>query len=147
MWVCLFALLFFFPQYFWFNVFLSFFAFQGPSLKQFMDIFSLPEMTLLSSVIDYFINHGIEFDQVHLYKDISVSEKCQLPHNSRHIRAVSSAAPTPKGLAVTSLVWQLCCPFISNHYQGIFKAVFSEHVWALSVLQSWCFWCTLRRSA
>ncbi|NXU63418.1 NT5D2 protein, partial [Horornis vulcanius] len=44
---------------------------KGPSLKQFMDIFSLPEMTLLSSVIDYFINHGIEFDQVHLYKDIS----------------------------------------------------------------------------
>uniref|UniRef100_A0A8C9F5Z2 5'-nucleotidase domain containing 2 n=1 Tax=Pavo cristatus TaxID=9049 RepID=A0A8C9F5Z2_PAVCR len=43
----------------------------GPSLKQFMDIFSLPEMTLLSSVIDYFITHGIEFDQVHLYKDIS----------------------------------------------------------------------------
>ncbi|XP_073208547.1 5'-nucleotidase domain-containing protein 2 isoform X2 [Lepidochelys kempii] len=44
---------------------------KGPSIKQFMDIFSLPEMTLLSSVIDYFINHGIEFDQVHLYKDIS----------------------------------------------------------------------------
>ncbi|XP_054694345.1 5'-nucleotidase domain-containing protein 2 isoform X1 [Grus americana] len=44
---------------------------KGPSLKQFMDIFSLPEMTLLSSVIDYFISHGIEFDQVHLYKDIS----------------------------------------------------------------------------
>ncbi|XP_025927294.1 5'-nucleotidase domain-containing protein 2 isoform X1 [Apteryx rowi] len=43
----------------------------GPSLKQFMDIFSLPEMALLSSVIDYFITHGIEFDQVHLYKDIS----------------------------------------------------------------------------
>lgn len=51
-----------------------FFVFQGPSLKQFMDIFSLPEMTLLSSVIDYFITHGIEFDQVHLYKDISVSK-------------------------------------------------------------------------
>uniref|UniRef100_A0A8C3LN32 5'-nucleotidase domain containing 2 n=1 Tax=Chrysolophus pictus TaxID=9089 RepID=A0A8C3LN32_CHRPC len=47
---------------------------KGPSLKQFMDIFSLPEMTLLSSVIDYFITHGIEFDQVHLYKDISVSK-------------------------------------------------------------------------
>ncbi|XP_025062544.1 5'-nucleotidase domain-containing protein 2 [Alligator sinensis] len=44
---------------------------KGPSLKQFMDIFSLPEMTLLSSVIDYFLAHGIEFDQIHLYKDIS----------------------------------------------------------------------------
>ncbi|OPJ68483.1 hypothetical protein AV530_006114 [Patagioenas fasciata monilis] len=42
-----------------------------PHYKQFMDIFSLPEMTLLSSVIDYFITHGIEFNQVHLYKDIS----------------------------------------------------------------------------
>lgn len=57
----------------------SFFVFQGPSLKQFMDIFSLPEMTLLSSVIDYFITHGIEFDQVHLYKDISVSKTSTAP--------------------------------------------------------------------
>lgn len=75
-----------FSQYFWFNVSLSFSAFQGPSLKQFMDIFSLPEMTLLSSVIDYFITHGIEFDQVHLYKDISVSEMSTVlqltPHQS-----------------------------------------------------------------
>ncbi|KAK2544802.1 hypothetical protein Q9966_001613 [Columba livia] len=44
---------------------------KDPSLKQFMDIFSLPEMTLLSSVIDYFITYGTEFGQVHLYKDIS----------------------------------------------------------------------------
>lgn len=44
-----------------------------------MDIFSLPEMTLLSSVIDYFITHGIEFDQVHLYKDISVSKVSTVP--------------------------------------------------------------------
>lgn len=44
-----------------------------------MDIFSLPEMTLLSSVIDYFITHGIEFDQVHLYKDISVSKMSTVP--------------------------------------------------------------------
>ncbi|XP_032996586.1 5'-nucleotidase domain-containing protein 2 isoform X2 [Lacerta agilis] len=44
---------------------------KGPSIKQFMDIFSLPEMTLLSSVTDYFMTHNIEYDQVHLYKDIS----------------------------------------------------------------------------
>ncbi|XP_060095911.1 5'-nucleotidase domain-containing protein 2 [Heteronotia binoei] len=44
---------------------------KGPSIKQFMDIFSLPEMTLLSSVTDYFMAHNIEYDQVHLYKDIS----------------------------------------------------------------------------
>lgn len=75
---------FIFFQYFWFNVSLLFFAFQGPSLKQFMDIFSLPEMTLLSSVIDYFITHGIEFDQVHLYKDISVSEMSSAPQLTPH---------------------------------------------------------------
>ncbi|XP_048347071.1 5'-nucleotidase domain-containing protein 2 isoform X2 [Sphaerodactylus townsendi] len=44
---------------------------KGPSIKQFMDIFSLPEMTLLSSVTDYFMAQNIEYDQVHLYKDIS----------------------------------------------------------------------------
>ncbi|KAK2534013.1 hypothetical protein Q9966_007437 [Columba livia] len=42
---------------------------KSPSLQHFMDIFSFPEMTLLSPVIDSFITHGIEFDQLHLYKD------------------------------------------------------------------------------
>lgn len=37
-----------------------------------MDIFSLPEMALLSCVVDYFLGHGLEFDQVHLYKDVTV---------------------------------------------------------------------------
>ncbi|KAL6081011.1 hypothetical protein STEG23_029116, partial [Scotinomys teguina] len=44
---------------------------KGPSIKQFMDIFSLPEMALLSCVVDYFLSHGLEFDQVHLYKDVT----------------------------------------------------------------------------
>ncbi|XP_033875561.3 5'-nucleotidase domain-containing protein 2-like isoform X1 [Acipenser ruthenus] len=48
---------------------------KGPSIKQFMDIFSLPEMTLLASVNDYFITHNIEFDQGHLYKDVTDSIK------------------------------------------------------------------------
>lgn len=39
-----------------------------------MDIFSLPEMALLSCVVDYFLGHGLEFDQVHLYKDVTVSQ-------------------------------------------------------------------------
>uniref|UniRef100_A0A8C6RE50 5'-nucleotidase domain containing 2 n=1 Tax=Nannospalax galili TaxID=1026970 RepID=A0A8C6RE50_NANGA len=39
---------------------------KGPSIKQFMDIFSLPEMALLSCVVDYFL----EFDQAHFYKDV-----------------------------------------------------------------------------
>lgn len=37
-----------------------------------MDIFSLPEMALLSCVVDYFLGHSLEFDQAHLYKDVTV---------------------------------------------------------------------------
>ncbi|XP_020827132.1 5'-nucleotidase domain-containing protein 2 [Phascolarctos cinereus] len=44
---------------------------KGPSIKQFMDIFSLPEMALLSSVVDHFLAQSLEFDQTHLYKDVS----------------------------------------------------------------------------
>lgn len=39
---------------------------KGPSIKQFMDI-SLPEMPLLSCMVNYFLGHGLEFDQVHLH--------------------------------------------------------------------------------
>lgn len=42
-------------------------------MKQFMDIFSLPEMTLISCVTDFFITNGIDFDPVNLYKDTTVS--------------------------------------------------------------------------
>uniref|UniRef100_A0A8C2EXL1 5'-nucleotidase domain-containing protein 3-like n=1 Tax=Cyprinus carpio TaxID=7962 RepID=A0A8C2EXL1_CYPCA len=43
---------------------------QGHTMKQFMDIFSLPEMTLLSCVNDYFMKHNIDYEPVHLYKDV-----------------------------------------------------------------------------
>lgn len=42
-------------------------------MKQFMDIFSIPEMTLLAVANHFFITHDIEYDPVHLYKDVSVS--------------------------------------------------------------------------
>lgn len=42
-------------------------------MKQFMDVFSIPEMTLLASVNDYFISNEIDYDPEHLYKDVSVS--------------------------------------------------------------------------
>ncbi|KAG1939204.1 5'-nucleotidase domain-containing protein [Pimephales promelas] len=42
----------------------------GHTMKQFMDIFSLPEMTLLSCVNDYFLRHNIDYEPVHLYKDV-----------------------------------------------------------------------------
>ncbi|XP_037539653.1 5'-nucleotidase domain-containing protein 3-like, partial [Nematolebias whitei] len=42
----------------------------GHTMKQFMDIFSLPEMTLLSCVNDFFMSHNIDYEPVHLYKDV-----------------------------------------------------------------------------
>eukprot|EP00061_Rhincodon_typus_P013156 g39352.t1 len=42
----------------------------GFTMKQFMDIFSLPELTLLSCVNDYFIKQNIDFEPVYLYKDV-----------------------------------------------------------------------------
>lgn len=38
-----------------------------------MDIFSIPEMTLLAVANDFFITNDIEYDPVHLFKDVSVS--------------------------------------------------------------------------
>uniref|UniRef100_A0A3Q2YWP1 5'-nucleotidase domain containing 3 n=1 Tax=Hippocampus comes TaxID=109280 RepID=A0A3Q2YWP1_HIPCM len=42
----------------------------GQSMKQFMDIFSLPEMSLLSCVNDFFMKHNIDYEPVHLHKDV-----------------------------------------------------------------------------
>ncbi|XP_051916575.1 5'-nucleotidase domain-containing protein 3-like isoform X1 [Hippocampus zosterae] len=42
----------------------------GHSMKQFMDIFSLPEMSLLSCVNDFFMKHNIDYEPVHLHKDV-----------------------------------------------------------------------------
>ncbi|KAF7660690.1 hypothetical protein LDENG_00277650 [Lucifuga dentata] len=44
---------------------------KGPKVKQFMDVFSLPEMTLLAVANDFFISNDIEYDPVHLFKDVS----------------------------------------------------------------------------
>ncbi|KAM9344307.1 5'-nucleotidase domain-containing protein 2 [Pholidichthys leucotaenia] len=44
---------------------------KGPRVKQFMDIFSIPEMTLLAVANDFFITNDIDYDPVHLFKDIS----------------------------------------------------------------------------
>lgn len=45
----------------------------GHTMKQFMDIFSLPEMTLLCCVNDFFMKHNIDYEPVHLYKDVKVN--------------------------------------------------------------------------
>ncbi|CAO2581305.1 5'-nucleotidase domain-containing protein 3 [Lemmus lemmus] len=42
----------------------------GNTMKQFMDIFSLPEMTLLSCVNEHFLKNNIDYEPVHLYKDV-----------------------------------------------------------------------------
>ncbi|KAJ6654556.1 hypothetical protein lerEdw1_006863 [Lerista edwardsae] len=44
---------------------------KGPAIKQFMDIFSLPEMTLLAVANDFFISNDIDYDPIHLYKDVT----------------------------------------------------------------------------
>ncbi|CAI9562188.1 unnamed protein product [Staurois parvus] len=44
---------------------------KGPAFKQYMDIFSLPEMTLLALANDFFISNDIDYDPVHLYKDVT----------------------------------------------------------------------------
>lgn len=59
-----------------------------------MDIFSLPEMALLSCVVDYFLGHGLEFDQAHLYKDVTV----RVPDLPRPVRG-GEVPPHPH-----------CCP-------------------------------------
>lgn len=56
-----------------------YYLFQGPKMKQYMDVFSIPEMTLLAAANDYFISNDIEYDPVHLYKDVSVSMKSICP--------------------------------------------------------------------
>uniref|UniRef100_A0A1A8SJD9 5'-nucleotidase domain containing 2 n=1 Tax=Nothobranchius rachovii TaxID=451742 RepID=A0A1A8SJD9_9TELE len=44
---------------------------KGPKVKQFMDIFSIPEMTLLAVANDFFNTNDIDYDPVHLFKDVS----------------------------------------------------------------------------
>ncbi|XP_061840360.1 5'-nucleotidase domain-containing protein 2 [Nerophis lumbriciformis] len=44
---------------------------KGPKVRQFMDIFSIPEMTLLAVANDFFITNDIDYDPVHLSKDVS----------------------------------------------------------------------------
>ncbi|XP_053328740.1 5'-nucleotidase domain-containing protein 2 [Spea bombifrons] len=44
---------------------------KGPAVKQYMDIFSLPEMNLLAVANDFFLTNDIDYDPVHLYKDVT----------------------------------------------------------------------------
>lgn len=55
-----------------------------------MDVFSIPEMTLLAAANDYFVSNDIEYDPVHLYKDVSVSVKSKRPGESRSNHCVIS---------------------------------------------------------
>lgn len=44
---------------------------KGPAVKQYMDIFSIPEMTLLAITNDFFMSNDIDYDPIHLYKDVT----------------------------------------------------------------------------
>lgn len=48
-------------------------------MKQFMDIFSLPEMSLLSCVNEFFLKNNIDYEPVHLYKDVKVGQTREGP--------------------------------------------------------------------
>lgn len=43
-----------------------------------MNIFSIPEMTLLAVANDFFISNDIEYDPEHLIKDVSVNVSAHL---------------------------------------------------------------------
>lgn len=43
---------------------------KSPPIKQIMDI-SLLEKALLCCLVDHFLSHSLEFDQAHLYKDVT----------------------------------------------------------------------------
>ncbi|ELK14964.1 5'-nucleotidase domain-containing protein 2 [Pteropus alecto] len=43
---------------------------KGPPIEQVMDI-SLLEVALLSCFVGHFLSHSLEFDQAHLYKDVT----------------------------------------------------------------------------
>lgn len=62
-------------------------------MKQFMDIFSLPEMTLLCCVNDFFMKHNIDYEPVHLYKDVKVSRRFQPPWKDALTSLPLSAGP------------------------------------------------------
>lgn len=66
----------------------------GYTLKQFMDIFSLPEMTLLSCVNDFFMRHNIDYEPVHLYKDVKVKTRV-----GSHNHCYSSSVARPWSLS------------------------------------------------
>lgn len=81
----------------------------GHTMKQFMDIFSLPEMTLLSCVNDYFMKHNIDYEPVHLYKDVKVwCHRSFFMHSlqtSYHTSVISGA------LQMLELTWSLLSSF------------------------------------
>lgn len=42
-------------------------------LTQFLDLFSMPEATLLADIVEYLLGHGIPFDPEYLYEDVQTT--------------------------------------------------------------------------
>lgn len=72
-------------------------------MKQFMDIFSLPEMTLLSCVNEHFLKNNIDYEPVHLYKDVKVRAEgrassglwlCAFPEEASCVWVEGSSSPS-----------------------------------------------------
>ncbi|KAJ6658923.1 hypothetical protein lerEdw1_019559 [Lerista edwardsae] len=79
---------------------------QGNTMKQFMDIFSLPEMTLLSCVNEYFLKNNIDYEPVHLYKDVKVL-------NPPSLIAIHGAVALHGNETIFSHFW-ICVPTLFN---------------------------------
>lgn len=79
-------------------------------MKQFMDIFSLPEMSLLSCVNDFFMKHNIDYEPVHLHKDVKVKRPPPVVEFRRQAggRGGGSAltfGPHAKAVSNISAIW------------------------------------------
>ena len=46
---------------------------QGTEMHQFVDIFAIPEISLIAQVIEFFRNNGIEYDPEYVFWDVRVS--------------------------------------------------------------------------
>lgn len=103
-------------------------------MKQFMDIFSLPEMTLLSCVNEHFLKNNIDYEPVHLYKDVKVGQRAGrgqpvtlwLPREGRLLsRGVN--------VCVCVFVWCVCVFLWYVCFCGVCIFVVCVFVWCVCI--------------
>ena len=55
------------------NSLITHFFEQGTEMHQFVDIFAIPEISLIAQAIEFFRNNGIEYDPEYVFWDVRVS--------------------------------------------------------------------------